>query len=84
MEFRDRFIEKMKEILPEHCIGLEPHTVVQSATDATDLRIELPIAVLFPEDTEQVRAIVRLANEMQFGLIPRGGGTGAPGGYPGP
>lgn len=80
IEFRDRFIEKTKEILPERCIGLDPHTLVQSATDATDLRIELPIAVLFPEDTEQVRAIVRLANEMQFGLIPRGGGTGLTGG----
>ncbi len=46
-EFKARFIEKMKEILPEHCIGLGPHTIVQSATDATDLRIELPIAVFF-------------------------------------
>lgn len=79
-EFKARFIEKMKEILPDQCIGLEPHTLVQSATDATDLRIELPIAVLFPEETQQVRSIVRLANEMQFGLIPRGGGTGLTGG----
>ncbi len=79
-EFRDRLIEKLREFLPEKCIGIEPDTLVQSATDATDLRIELPIAVLFPEETEQIRSIVRLANEMQFGIIPRGGGTGLTGG----
>ncbi len=80
IEFRQRLIEKLKEILPEEGISIEPDKLVQSATDATDLRIELPIAVLFPEDTQQVRAIVRLANHMQFGIIPRGGGTGLTGG----
>lgn len=79
-EFRERLIEKLREFLPEKCIGVEPDTLVQSATDATDLRIELPIAVLFPEETDQIKSIVRLANEMQFGIIPRGGGTGLTGG----
>jgi FAD/FMN-containing dehydrogenase/Fe-S oxidoreductase len=79
-EFRDRLVEKLREFLPEKCIGINPDTLVQSATDATDLRIELPIAVLFPEKTDQIQAIVRLANEMQFGIIPRGGGTGLTGG----
>ncbi len=80
IEFRKRLIERLKEILPESGISIEPGKLVHSATDATDLRIELPIAILFPEDTAQVQSIVRLANDMQFGIIPRGGGTGLTGG----
>ncbi|MDO5484058.1 MAG: FAD-binding and (Fe-S)-binding domain-containing protein, partial [Desulfovibrionaceae bacterium] len=48
--------------------------------DATDLRMELPILVVEPDTTEQVAEVVRLANEMKFALIPRGGGSGMTGG----
>ncbi len=48
--------------------------------DATDLRLELPLLVVTPGTAEQVSAVVRLANEMQFALVPRGGGSGLTGG----
>ena len=78
--YRGRLIERLRELLPENAIGDEPNTRVENATDATDLRLELPMLVLFPETTKQVQRIVRLANEMRFAIIPRGGGTGLTGG----
>ncbi|QGY40152.1 FAD-binding protein [Pseudodesulfovibrio cashew] len=78
--FRKRIIERLGQFMPERGIGDAPHMRIECATDATDLRMELPMLVLFPETEAQVQGIVRLANEMQFGIIPRGGGTGATGG----
>ncbi|MGE4192900.1 MAG: FAD-binding and (Fe-S)-binding domain-containing protein [Pseudodesulfovibrio sp.] len=78
--FRDAIVNRLRAFMPENGIGHEPHARVESATDATDLRMELPMLVLFPETEAQIQGIVRLANEMRFGIIPRGGGTGATGG----
>ncbi|OIQ52195.1 putative FAD-linked oxidoreductase [Pseudodesulfovibrio hydrargyri] len=80
LAFRDNVVSRLKRFMPEDAIGNEPHSRIESATDATDLRMELPMLVLFPEDEAQIQSIVRLANEMRFGVIPRGGGTGATGG----
>jgi len=80
LAFRDAIIDRLRTFMPEDAIGHEPHSRVESATDATDLRMELPMLVLFPETEAQIQSIVRLANEMDFGIIPRGGGTGATGG----
>ena len=80
LAFREEVIGKLETFMNRDAIGDDPGSRVESATDATDLRMELPMLVLFPETEEQIRGIVRLANEMQFGVIPRGGGTGATGG----
>ncbi len=71
---------RLAEFLPAELIGEHANTRIECATDATDLRLELPLFVLFPETTEQVQRIVKLANELSFGVIPRGGGTGLTGG----
>lgn len=39
-----------------------------------------PSAIVLPATTEQVQAIVRLANDRQFALVPSGGRTGLSGG----
>jgi FAD/FMN-containing dehydrogenase/heterodisulfide reductase subunit C len=79
-EFREQVLHRLDRILPDRALGDSPNCLVETATDATDLRIELPMAVLFPETTEQIRDIVALAREMGFSLVPRGGGTGLTGG----
>ncbi|MGE4556684.1 MAG: FAD-binding and (Fe-S)-binding domain-containing protein [Desulfovibrionaceae bacterium] len=80
MDFREAVLGRLAAILPDRALGDSPYAQVECATDATDLRIELPMAVLFPESTGQIRDIVRLAGDMGFSLVPRGGGTGATGG----
>lgn len=78
--FKGRVLERLRGLLPEEAVGDAPNCLVECATDATDLRIELPMAVIFPESTRHVRDVVRLAGEMGFGIVPRGGGTGLTGG----
>ncbi len=79
-KFRNELISRLGNFMPAENIGDEPHCRIESATDATDLRMELPMLVLFPENEHQIRSIVRLANELKFAIIPRGGGTGLTGG----
>jgi len=78
--FRERLLEALRHILPDECILTSPSSLVETATDATDLRMELPLLVVEPDTTEQVAALVRLANDMKFAIIPRGGGSGMTGG----
>jgi glycolate oxidase len=49
------------------------------AYDATD-RAQMPDLVVFPGSAAEVAAIVRLANEHRFPVVPRGAGTGRSGG----
>lgn len=78
--FRTRLVDALHDILPDECILTDPAALVETATDATDLRMELPLLVVEPDTTEQVADLVRLANDMKFALIPRGGGSGMTGG----
>ncbi len=80
MEFRAELIKRLREFLPDECVITRPGALVENATDATDLRMELPLLVVEPDSTEQVADLVKLANEMKFALIPRGGGSGMTGG----
>jgi FAD/FMN-containing dehydrogenase/Fe-S oxidoreductase len=80
LAFRNDIITRLSQILPKENIDLRPFSMVENATDATDLRLELPLLVVTPASAEEISAVVRLANEMQFALIPRGGGSGLTGG----
>ena len=80
MAFKKELIGKLLEFLPAEAVDTRRAALVENATDATDLRLELPLLVLTPETPEQVSQVVRLANEMHFALIPRGGGSGLTGG----
>ncbi|MCQ2444152.1 MAG: FAD-binding oxidoreductase [Mailhella sp.] len=73
-------VRRITEIMPDDCILRRRGALVACATDATDLRMELPLLVVEPSTPEQMSALVRLANEMKFALIPRGGASGATGG----
>ena len=79
-DFRHALLTSLEEILPDECILRNPASLIETATDATDLRMELPLMVVEPDSTEQVAALVKLANDMKFALIPRGGGSGMTGG----
>ncbi len=79
-ELRERIKKHLRDFLPEEVVGDSPHSLVQNATDATGLNMELPLLVLFPETTEQVQEIVRSAQEMGYSIVPRGGGSGLTGG----
>ncbi len=80
MAFREELIKRIAQVVPKDRIDLRPGSLVECSTDATDLRMELPLLVVAPASAEEVSAIVRLANELKFALIPRGGASGLTGG----
>ncbi|MDR2503519.1 MAG: FAD-binding oxidoreductase [Deltaproteobacteria bacterium] len=80
LAFRDEIISKLRALLPEGSLDTRASSRVENATDATDLRLELPLLVVTPATTEEGSRGVRLANEMQCALVPRGGGSGYTGG----
>ena len=78
--FREEILRRCRDFLPAEAIDTRPNSRVECSTDATDLRMELPLLTLLPGSTEEIRSVVRLAREMGFALIPRGGGSGLTGG----
>lgn len=78
--YRDELVKRMAAVMPRECIDTRPGALVENSTDATDLRMELPMLVVSPASAEQVSAVVKLANELKFAIIPRGGGSGLTGG----
>ncbi len=48
--------------------------------DGTALLHQLPEAVVFPDDEDQISRLMQLANEEHFNVVPRGAGTGLSGG----
>ena len=61
-------------------VHTDPFTLVSHATDATDWRLYLPVAVAFPEREEQVAPLLQVVERMGLKAIPRGAGTGLTGG----
>ncbi len=78
VEFK-RIVKNLKAVLSGEKVKTDnPHLYLYSY-DATNLEF-LPWAVVFPETTEEVVSIVKLANEYGFPIIPRGAGSGMSGG----
>lgn len=78
--FRERLVRRLADILPSDAIVTRPSDLMACATDATDLRMELPLLVVEPSQIGQICALVKLANELKFALIPHGGASGMTGG----
>jgi glycolate oxidase len=76
---QDTLIKEIAAIVgPEHVLT-SPEERWGYAYDATD-RARMPDLVVFPGSAAEVAAIVRLANQHRFPVVPRGAGTGRSGG----
>ena len=71
---------KLKEIVGSNNYFDSNEDKLSYSFDATPLYQQLPEAVLFPKDEEQISKIVKLANHEKFNIVPRGAGTGLSGG----
>jgi FAD/FMN-containing dehydrogenase/Fe-S oxidoreductase len=61
-------------------VRFDPFTLVSHATDATDWRLHLPLAVVTPTDEAQVAPLLTAIRGLGLHAIPRGAGTGLTGG----
>jgi FAD/FMN-containing dehydrogenase/Fe-S oxidoreductase len=61
-------------------ICFTPFHRVSHATDATDWRVEYPVAIVYPDAASEIPRLIRKIKELGLTIIPRGGGTGLTGG----
>jgi glycolate oxidase len=72
-------LEKLRAIVGEENVVVDPTRVEPYGADAVKEKFP-PEAVVFPETTGHVSAILKLANEYMFPVTARGGGVGYTGG----
>src|SRR3954452_18159628 len=76
---KPQVLEKLREIVGAENVVIDPDKVEPYGADAVKEKFP-PEAVVFPESTEQISAILMLANEQVFPVTARGGGVGYTGG----
>jgi len=79
MALTDTTFRKLQEIVGNANCSRKKEDLVCYAYDATAAKY-LPDAVLFPGNPQEISAIINLANEDGFSVIPRGSGSGMTGG----
>jgi hypothetical protein len=67
-------------VVGEAQVRTDPFTLNAHATDATDWRAHLPVAVVFPTDEAQVPPLLDAIAGLGLKAVPRGAGTGLTGG----
>ena len=67
-------------IIGRENVCFEPFSIISHATDATDWRRYLPVAVLRPTQESQIAPLIKAVEGLGLSIIPRGAGTGLTGG----
>ena len=74
---------RLREVVSDDRVIDDPATLLPYSYDASFWSLRqrrMPSAVVIPESTAEVVAVVRVANETETPLVPRGAGTGQTGG----
>ncbi|BDG05338.1 DUF3683 domain-containing protein [Anaeromyxobacter oryzae] len=79
-DLRRRIVRELAPVVGKDAVLFDPFTLVSHATDATDWRLHLPVAVVMPDDEAQVAPVLAGIARLGLKAIPRGAGTGLTGG----
>ena len=77
---RDEIIAGLQALLPASGVISEPLRLKPYETDGLSAYTQVPLAVVLPETTEQVAAVLAFLHRNGVRVIPRGAGTGLAGG----
>ncbi|RLE03618.1 MAG: FAD-binding oxidoreductase [Candidatus Aminicenantes bacterium] len=82
MAFSDKIIQSLEKIVGSTNLLLDEERMIDYSHDEFSLPEirQLPAVVVKPGSTEEVAAIMKLAEEKLIPVVPRGGGTGLCGG----
>ncbi len=75
-----RILKHLAPVVGKDNIYFDPFNLTAHATDATDWRQQIPVAVLRPEKVSHVTRLIKKVESLGFHIIPRGAGTGLTGG----
>ncbi len=79
-DLRMRIKRELGPIVGAENVLFDPFSLVSHATDATDWRLYLPLAVITPETEAHVAPLLAAIARLGLKAIPRGAGTGLTGG----
>ncbi len=79
-ELRRKMKRELGAIVGHKNVLFDPFSLAAHATDATDWRLHLPVAVVTPDLESQVAPLITAVSELGLNVIPRGAGTGLTGG----
>ncbi|MGG7582109.1 FAD-linked oxidase C-terminal domain-containing protein [Rhizobium sp. Nf11,1] len=77
---RDAIISELRSLVPSGSLVHEMRELVPFETDAFVSYKQLPLAVVLPEDTAQVAAVLKFCHRNSIPVVPRGAGTSLCGG----
>jgi FAD/FMN-containing dehydrogenase/Fe-S oxidoreductase len=77
---RRRILGALAPVVGRENVLFDPFTLVSHATDATDWRLFLPVAVAMPTEETQVAPLLAAIGGLGLRAVPRGAGTGLTGG----
>jgi len=76
MATTEQVINALEKIVEAGKVRIDEASLNSHGKDWTKLYAPKPMAIVFPKTTEEVQAIVCLANDLEFSLVPSGGRTG--------
>jgi FAD/FMN-containing dehydrogenase/Fe-S oxidoreductase len=79
-ELRRRLKRELGAVVGVKNVLFDPFSLAAHATDATDWRLHLPVAVVTPDQEGQVAPLITAIAALGLNIIPRGAGTGLTGG----
>jgi glycolate oxidase len=77
---RDAIVAGLRKLLPETGVIAEPLRLKPYETDGLSAYRQVPLAVVLPETTEQVAAVMAFCHSEGVRVVPRGAGTSLSGG----
>ncbi len=77
---RQQFLEQARALIGRAAVKTAAQDLEIYSVDWRKRYFGKPFAAVFPQSTQQVAGLVRLANQHQISLVPQGGNTGLSGG----
>jgi FAD/FMN-containing dehydrogenase len=69
-------LQALMDIVGDSRVRVDQQSLATWGVDWTKMYTPAPSAIVFPSSIEQVQAVVRLANDAEFAIVPSGGRTG--------
>ena len=76
----ETIISELQAIVGNDKVRSDAEILFSHGRDWTKAHAPTPLAVVFPRTAAEVQAVVKLANALEFAIVPSGGRTGLSGG----
>jgi glycolate oxidase len=80
MALSNSILAELRRLVGHENVLTEPEDLIPYSFDGTAALQQMPGCVVFSRTTEQVAAVLKLANEKKLSVVTRGSGTGLSGG----